>query len=152
MTRFILGCPTWKVGIHDIDKLPLLHHRLINSVTGALPGNFSPGGWMAPPAPIIKIAHLLTQISLSSAASWTSPPTTKDFLSRALPNTRWWRPIVLASRVLPLRQLQFSRISSLLQIPVGTLTLSIRLSSTDSPTPTSKLLFRRILLQNRSIL
>ena len=148
MTRFILGCPTWKVGIHDIDKLPLLHHRLINSVTGALPGNFSPGGWMAPPAPIIKIAHLLTQISLSSAASWTSPPTTKDFLSRALPNTT----IVLASRVLPHRQLQFSRIPSLLQIHVGTLTLSIRLSSTDSPTPTSKLLFRRILLQNQSIL
>ena len=43
-TRFILGCPTWKVGIHDIDKLPLLHHRLINSVTGARAGNFSPGG------------------------------------------------------------------------------------------------------------
>ena len=86
---------------------------------------------------VIRIAHLLSrsslhsgsiQISLPSEVSWTLPPTTKAYLSRALlPKMRTCGPTSLALTILP----HFSLSS--LRILAGTLTLSMMRNSTDSP-------------------
>ena len=119
---------------HNLIQLRVLCRTSALAVTGALPGDLLEGGLGR--LEVIRIGHFPQRISLSSAVSWTSPPTTKGCSSRVLANTRTCGPATLALGISP----HFS----LPLIPAGILTLSMRRKSTDSQIQTTIVLIARV--------
>lgn len=136
----------------NLDQLRVFHQTfsdLALAVTGALPGDLLEGGLSRNGRlEVIRIGHFPSRISLSSAVSWTSPPTTKGFSSRVLRHTRRSEPATFVLGISPHFSLP---LIPALTILAGTLTLSTRRKSTDSQIQTTTVLFARVHLQNHLI-